>query len=341
MKSPWLAVFVVAAIAFLPLTQANSGEPDKSPTSAADQMIGKQPGQVRDDNGLKMKFVWCPPGFITMEQVEHPAAGNTPPGLKKRKAVPAKKEDKPKNDDNDDDVVDEFDPKEQPQPRQTDDITSVKVFLTKGYWLGKYEVTQSEWKQLMKTEPWKGQKFTKEGADYPATFVSWDDAVDFGRNLTEQERQAGRLSNDWEYTLPTEAQWERACRARTETRFSFGDDESKLVDYAWFDENALNAGEEFAHRVGQKKANSWGLCDMHGNVSEWCRDVYTEKLPGGRDPEVESDEKTNGSIRALRGGNWLNDAAACRTGYRLWNQPGVRDGFMGFRPALSPVRPDK
>ncbi len=133
----------------------------------------------------------------------------------------------------------------------------MKVFLKKGYWLGKFEVTQFEWKQVMQTEPWKGQKFTKEGADYPATFVSWDDATDFCSKLTEQERQAGRLSNDWAYMLPTEAQWERACRARTETRFSFGDDQSKLGEYAWYGVNAFDAGEQYAHRVGQKKANPW------------------------------------------------------------------------------------
>jgi formylglycine-generating enzyme required for sulfatase activity len=282
-------------------------------------MRGKEPGEVRDDNGLKMKLVWCPPGFVTMENVEvieEPAA---------------KKQDKPNNDD------DEVDPKDKPapEPRQTETITPVKVFLTKGYWLGQYEVTQSEWKLVMQTEPWKGQDFTKEGADYPATFVSWNDAVDFCHKLTEQERQAGRLPNDWEYTLPTEAQWERACRARTETRFSFGDDESKLGDYAWFSANASNAEEQYAHRVGQKKVNPLGLCDMHGNVWEWCRDVYTEKLPGGRDPKVKADEKTNGSFRVNRGGGWSIGATSCRSGGRGWNQPDYRYGDLGFRPALA------
>ena len=298
MKSTWLTVCVVAAVAFLCLTQAKPDEPGKAPTPAADPMRGKEPGEVRDDNGLKMKLVWCPPGFVTMEKVEV----ITEPAAKK---------------DDSRTMMKSIRKTSLPEPRQTTKITPVKVFLTKGYWLGKYEVTQSEWKQVMKTEPWKGQDFTKEGADYPATFVSWNDAIDFCRKLTEQERQAGRLSNDWEYTLPTEAQWERACRARTETRFSFGDDESKLGDYAWFDENAWNAGEQYAHRVGQKKANPWGLCDMHGNVWEWCRDIYTEKLPGGRDPEVKPDEKTKGSYRVIRGGSWSSDAACCRSGFRV------------------------
>jgi formylglycine-generating enzyme required for sulfatase activity len=131
----------------------------------------------------------------------------------------------------------------------------VKASLTQGYWIGKYEVTQSEWKQVMETEPWMYDKWaaiqkardTPEGADYPATYVSWDDAIDFCDELTKQERQAGRLSNDWEYTLPTEAQWEYACRAGTETKFSFGDDVSKFGDYAWFHDNALDAGELYPH----------------------------------------------------------------------------------------------
>jgi formylglycine-generating enzyme required for sulfatase activity len=289
MKSPWPVVFVVAAVAFLPLTRATPDEPGKAPTPAADPMRGKEAGQVRDDNGLNMKLVWCPSGFVTMEDVEviTERAGE--------------------NDDTPND--DEFDPKDEPapKPRQTTKTTPVKVFLTQGYWLGKYkyEVTQSEWKRVTKTKPWTGQKFAKEGDDFPTTYVSWDDAMAFCLKLMEQEHEAGRLPADWEYTLPTEAQWERACRARTETRFSFGDDEAKLGGYAWSRENAWDAGEEYAHRVGQKKPNPWGLHDMHGNAWEWCRDWYQPKLPGGRDPEM----ATKGSDRVLRGGSWSVGAA--------------------------------
>ncbi len=300
MKSIWLTICVFTTVASLCLclTRANSDEPGKTPAPAADAMIGKEAGQVRDDNGLKMKLVWCPPGKFTMGS-----------------------------------------PKSEKQRRKNED--QADVTLTTGFWLSKYEVTQSEWKQVMRTEPWKGQDFTEEGADFPATFVSWNDAVDFCRKLTEQERQAGRLPKDWEYTLATEAQWERACRARTETRFSFGNDESKLGDYAWFEENALNAGEKYAHRVGQKKANPWGLCDMHGNVWEWCRDVYAEDLPGGRDPEVKSDEKTKGSNRVYRGGGWFHDAGNCWAAFRSSIVPAFRSNDFGFRLALTAVPPVK
>jgi sulfatase modifying factor 1 len=326
MKSFLLTVCVVAAIAFLRMSEAHADEPGQTPLPSADRMHGKAPGDVRDDNGLKVQLVWCPPGAFAMERVEQIA-----------EAVASKEDGKP---DNGNDAVD---PKVGPEPRRKIKITPVKVLLTKGYWLTKCEVTQSEWKQVMKTEPWKGQDSTKEGVDFPATHVSWNDATDFCRKLTEQERQAGRLSNDWEYTLPTDAQWERACRAQTETKFSFGDDASKLGDYAWWgglegDGNAKT--EPFAHRVGQKKANPWGLCDMHGNVWEWCRDTYTLNLSGGRDPEVKSDEE-KGSNRVIRGGSWSRDAAGCRSGARYGYPPDNRLNYLGFRPALSAVEPVK
>jgi formylglycine-generating enzyme required for sulfatase activity len=293
MKSTVLLTCLAVSVGVLAATDLKSDEQGQAATpsgpDASDKFIGREAGQVRDDNGLKMKLVWCPPGKFRM---------GSPPS-----------EQGPLNDEG-----------------------QVNVTLTNGFWLGKYEVTQSEWKQAVQTEPWKG-KFTNEGEDFPATYISWNDAMEFCRKLTEQERQAGRLPNDWEYTLPTEAQWERACRARTETRFSFGDDESKLGDYAWFGKNASPG--EYAHRVGQKKANPWGLHDMHGNLWEWCRDIYTNKLPGGRDPEVKPDENTR-SFRVHRGGSWSFGAAHCRSGFRSWYQPDGRISDYGFRPALTP-----
>ena len=324
MKSPWVAVCLVAAFAFLWMAETKSDEPAKAPTPAADPMRGKAPGDVRDDNALKIKLVWCPPGFFTMEGWETVAEE---PAAKK-----------------DDDVKDgAVDPKAKlaRKSRPKMERVPVKVFLTKGYWLGKNEVTQAEWKQALKTEPWKGKDGTKEGADFPAAWINWDDAADFCRKFTEQERQAGRLSNDWEYKLPTEAQWERACRARTDTRFSFGDDESKLGDYAWTDENTNKAGEPYAHRVGQKKTNPWGICDMYGNVAEWCRDDHVNKLPGGRDPEVKLEARTPASSRVFRGGCFDWDAGNCGSSKRNCTLPSERFSFLGFRVALSATRPTK
>lgn len=320
MKFLCLMVGAVAAVILIRLAHARSDDREKVPVLIADRMQGKAPGEVRDDNSLKLKLVWCPPGFVMMEQVETIAESPRKTGG--------------------DEKADEPDPKDKPDtsPQPTTKITRVKAFVTQGYWLGKYEVTQSAWKAVMKTEPWKDREFTKEGADIPATYISWSDAVDFCRKLTEQERAAKRLSNDWEYTLPTEAQWDRACRARTETRFSFGDDASQIGDYAWYHDNTFGAREAYAHSVGRKKANRWGLFDMHGNVWEWCRDSYVEKLPGGRDPEVKPVEKIENSNFVLRGGGWPADAASCRSANRIRSLSWFRNGVMGFRVALSPVR---
>jgi len=298
-KSPWMFACVLAAAYCLPGRQSKADEP----ATAADSMLGKKPGAVRDDNLLKAKLVWCPPGSVTMEQVDvvqEQVATNDDPA---------------------------------PKARRVKKITPVKVFVTRGYWLGKYEVTQAEWKRVMATEPWKRKEETIEADECPATYVSWDDAMAFCRTLTQQERKAGRLSDTWEYTLPTEAQWERACRARTETEFSFGDDLSQIGDFAWIQVNTSLAGEQYAHRVGQKRPNPWGLHDMHGNVWEWCRDDWTEKLPGGRDPEVTE----QGSSRVNRGGSWTGNAAMCRSAFRGGNPPSLRIHNLGFRVALSSV----
>jgi formylglycine-generating enzyme required for sulfatase activity len=208
----------------------------------------------------------------------------------------------------------------------------VSVTLTKGFWLGRHEVTQAEWQRVMRTTPWSGKGFVKEGDDYPATYVSWDDAVEFCKKLTESERGAGRLPANWGYTLPTEAQWEYACRAGSTSRYSFGDDESDLSGYAWFHKNAYAAGEKYAHQVGKKKANAWGLHDMHGNGWEWCRDFNAGKLPGGLDPEVSA----GGSDRVIRGGSWDFTARLCRSAYRCGNTPADRSEHMGFRLAAVP-----
>jgi formylglycine-generating enzyme required for sulfatase activity len=326
MKSTFLTVCVITAvvISILRMTHANSDELDQARTPAADRMVGQEAGQVRDDNGLTMKFVWCPPGFIKMEDARFVKVDAN---VSEEGAAL-----------NDDEVVSEND--ESAADKQTiRKITPVKVFISRGYWLGKFEVTQLEWKTVMATEPWKEQRRAKEGDDLAATYVNWDDAMTFCRKLTMQERKAGRLPDDWEYTLPTEAQWERACRSRTETQFNCGDDAAKLGEFAWCRENAWDAGEMYAHRVGQKKSNAWGLFDMHGNAYEWCRDYFTDTLPGGRDPEVTA--RGSYSIRVIRGGCWSSIPSSCRSAHRHANTADERNCYLGFRVALSFDRPPK
>ena len=207
----------------------------------------------------------------------------------------------------------------------------VNVTLTKGFWMGETEVTQGQWHSLMNTTPWKGQEYVKEGFKIAATYISHDDAVAYCDKLTEQERKVGRLSEGWKYALPTEAQWEYACRSGTGTRFSFGDDKKSLGDYGWFVENVDKKKEDYAHEVGLKKPNQWGLKDMHGNVWEWCADWYDAKLPGGRDPVVLS----KGSSRVYRGGSWILAAPYCWSAFRHRDSPGGRRSDLGFRVAAS------
>ena len=211
------------------------------------------------------------------------------------------------------------------EPGRVDDEVQHQVTLTKPFLLGVHEVTQGQWQAVMGTTPWKGEKYVKEGDDYPATHVNWDDVVEFCRKLSEKE--------GLEYRLPTEAESEYACRAGTTTAYSFGDDTSELGEYAWYNVNTFGAGQEYAHTVGQKRPNPWGLYDMHGNVWEWCSDWYEDYSSGSvTDPAGPS----SGSSRVLRGGSWSFDAEFCRSALRFRGNPSFRYYRYGFRVALSP-----
>jgi formylglycine-generating enzyme required for sulfatase activity/tRNA A-37 threonylcarbamoyl transferase component Bud32 len=207
-----------------------------------------------------------------------------------------------------------------------DDAVQHEVTITKEFCIQTTEVTQGQWRALMGTEPWQGlffhKGYGKKGADYPATYVSWDDAVAYCRKLSAKEGKT--------YRLPTAAEWEYACRGGSTTAWSFGDDKKELGDYAWCRENANDIGEQYAHQVGLKKPNGFGLYDMHGNVWEWCSDYY-EKSYYKQSPEKDPTGPTQGSTRELRGGSWASLPRESRSAARLNVDNNYRNHDIGFR----------
>lgn len=208
--------------------------------------------------------------------------------------------------------------------------------LTRGFWMGKYEVTQREYLAVMGENP---SLFTSD-LNRPVESVRWYDATNYCGKLSAQERAAGRLPPGFEYRLPTEAQWEYACRAGTTTRYSFGDalecDDrcgacSLAAQYMCWCGSAGDQG----YPVGQKLPNPWGLHDMHGNVYEWCHDRWVNSLPGGS--VVDPVGPASGSDRVIRGGSWYDQGQYCRSAARGGNWPGIGANLLGFRAALVQV----
>jgi formylglycine-generating enzyme required for sulfatase activity len=195
------------------------------------------------------------------------------------------------------------------------------VTLTEGFWLGKHEVTQSQWEKVMGSNP---SHF--KGANRPVGVVSWTDVTSFCDKLTALERKAGRLPAGMAYQLPTEAQWEYACRAGTKTAFSFGDSLTS-------DQANISGGPGETTAVGKYPANGWGFHDMHGNVFEWCADWYGDYQVGAaRDPLGPA----VGSFRVIRGGSWFPSPLLARSALRRRNEPAHSDFNLGFRLSLRP-----
>jgi formylglycine-generating enzyme required for sulfatase activity len=208
--------------------------------------------------------------------------------------------------------------------RQADRETQHYVTLSHGFYLGKYEVTQEQYQSVMGDNPSSFQ-----GAKLPVEKVSWEDAMEFCKKLSEKEK--GRIPAGWEFTLPTESQWEYACRAGTTTMYSWGDNiNPKLANYA-------DSGLDKTRAVGSYRPNAWGFYDMHGNVWEWTADWYG-KYPIGSviDP---IGVKFHPS-RMLRGGgwNWSNDRTFLRSAKRISHSPDLRRNSMGIRVSFQPSK---
>ena len=262
--------------------------------------------------------------------------------------------------------------------RKTDEGPQTQVTLTKGFWLGQTFVTIGQWEKVMglgvRQQLIKhigddtryeiaGKKQTlrelmgwsrnatpttylaNEGDDLPMYFVSWNDATEFAHKLTARERAAGRLPEGYEYSLPTEAQWEYACRAGTTSATYAGPNTAAvLTNIAWYDQNS--AAEYAGRRLGptrsgprsvaKKQPNAWGLYDMYGNIWQWCRDWYG-LYPGGSvtDPAGPA----SGTNRVNRGGSFGSGASSERSACRAANPQVEASAYRGFRVALCPLQP--
>ncbi|MCC5877045.1 MAG: SUMF1/EgtB/PvdO family nonheme iron enzyme, partial [Candidatus Sumerlaeia bacterium] len=275
-------------------TPTASPSPTPSPTPAGPAV--SRPG-TRDGeratitvNGVEFAFRWIPPGNFTMGSPSNESG------------------------------------------RFNDEGPQTRVTFSRGFWMGETPVTQAQWKAVMGSDP---ENLTFPGnPNNPVERVSWNDIMgsQSGNRPTPQSGSfMARLNaaSGLSFTLPTEAQWEYACRAGTTTRYFFGDNENQLGQYAWFGGNSNSRTQP----VKQKQPNPWGLYDMHGNVWEWCLDWFSDKLPGGNvtDPVGPS----SGSGRVVRGGSWINSALYCRSAIRFRDTPSNRNFSSGFRLALA------
>lgn len=213
-------------------------------------------------------------------------------------------------------------PTEEPE-RNKAEGPRMNVTLTKGFWLGKTEVTQQQYELVHGTNP---SHFVEAGTNAPVERVSWNDAVAWCAKLTERERSAGRLPAGFVYTLPTEAEWEYAHRSGTTGSYP-----REPATAAWYEQNSGGT----THEVALKQPNAWGLYDMGGNVLEWCYDWFGDYRGGAvTDPKGPA----TGYFRMARGGSWRMSAIVGRSAARAGGSADRRDYTLGFRLALCPER---
>ncbi|HEU4394235.1 MAG TPA: formylglycine-generating enzyme family protein [Planctomycetota bacterium] len=235
-------------------------------------------------------------------------------------------------------------PPTEPERRPGED--QVEVTLRRGFWMAKFETTQGDWKRVVGALPGAPTTELPEADDLPVGNVNFAEAEEFCRALTGIGRRSGDLPEGWEVRLPTEAQWEYACRAGTTTATAFGDAlSSRQANFKGKPYNGAESGPSLgrAAKVGSYPANPWGLHEMHGNTYEWCRDWAHARLPGGVDPDLRDARSTAtpndaGDLsRIRRGGCWADDGWPCRSAFRLRFEPERRWDHIGFRVAV--VRP--
>lgn len=217
------------------------------------------------------------------------------------------------------------------------DLTGLQFSLIPGkgeikpFLICQTEVTQAVWKKIMNISPWaelgvtsslRGLPPWREGPNYPASYLSWDDCFSF----------CGKTG----LRFPTEAEWEYACNGGAQTHFCFGDSDTKLHGYAWFEKNTRSVGENFPHKVKNKKPNAFGLYDVHGNVSEWCENLHQQEHTCEWCNET---FKGEAPLRVVKGGAWYYPAMLCSTARHEAYHPASYFRELGFRPACSVQTP--
>ena len=215
------------------------------------------------------------------------------------------------------------------------DCPAQVIFISKPFYMGRHEVTQKQWKDVMGTEPWLDVPGVALGDRYPASNVSWGDARAFIRRINS-------LDNTQIYRLPTSAEWEYAARAGSRSDYFFGNDPLELKTYAWYEENTRLLGEVYAHEVGRKRPNKWQLYDVYGNVAEWVQDAAGPDRTGacpagyGRNDPVLTDPvwPPTGIWRRVRGGHFASPAAALRSSVSFCYPPDYKDRTLGFRVVM-------
>lgn len=196
-----------------------------------------------------------------------------------------------------------------------------EVTISKGFYLGKYEVTQEQWESVMGTQPWLGEDNVLVEPFSPAVYLSWEEVQGFIDQLNQSD-------SDAIYRLPTEAEWEYACRAGSDSHWWFGDDESRLRHYGWYDQSIRDLGLHTAQPVGDLQPNPWGLYDMNGNALEWVQDWWGD-YPS--DSIIDPMGPETGSIRVLRGGAFDMDARLTWSGSRAGDSPSNKYSSTGVR----------
>jgi formylglycine-generating enzyme required for sulfatase activity len=202
------------------------------------------------------------------------------------------------------------------------------VAISRDFWIGKYEVTQGEFSAIMGRDP---SHFPGD-SNRPVEKITFFDASNYCAVLTRREQELGHLPAGYEYRLPSEAEWEYACRAGSTNLFSFGDDAGIADEYAWTGENC----DATTHPVGLKRPNPWGLYDMHGNVWEWCSDWFA---PYPAAPLTDPVGAVSNKYKVFKGGGWNQEAQYARSSSRFMMSPSNGIHFVGFRIVLGPILP--